>query len=300
MSFIFARKYSGQIKVLADNKMTVDSEDEDLLINSIGVETYRKIRHLGVIKNVIINDSICVSSAGILEDFNELLKYIDDDKEVDFDDICKRAFEINVNSNNRTDFIVCIAKDASKIYQIKNYKMEEVDFAWIGSKNCFEKFQSIRLSKKNNNQTIYDCESHTEIPLNSDESNDLHAFSEVLKSNIDDMVGEEVIECYSDEGKFCYLEKLSTSISKPRTLPSNKDSIKIYDDVFDGGYTYYVYKSYDNYKMYINQLKCGIEYLPYISDEKFNHLRIPFFDYCDVDEFEKKHNCESRSMTMFV
>ena len=67
MSFIFARKYLNKINVLADNKVTVDPKDESFLLKNIGVEAYRKIKSLGIIKNVIINQNICVCSAGVLK-----------------------------------------------------------------------------------------------------------------------------------------------------------------------------------------------------------------------------------------
>lgn len=165
MSFIFARKYLDKINVLADNKVTVDPKDESFLIKNIGTEAYRKIKSLGIIKNVIINQNICVCSAGVLEDYNDLLKYIDNGKNISYEDICNKALEINVKTNNRTDFIVCTVENEMKIVQIKNYKKEETESAWIGSKDCFEKFQYIRFGADMNKKTIYDCERKKEMPL---------------------------------------------------------------------------------------------------------------------------------------
>lgn len=298
MSFIFARKYSNQIKIFADKKMTIDPKDEAFLIKNIGMKAYRRIKSLGVVKNVIINESICVSSAGILEDFNELLRYIDDNEKISFDDICKKALEININSNNRTDFIVCTVKDEKKIVQIKDYEQAETNSSWIGSNKCFNKFQSIRFSEDMVSQTIYDCESKKEIILGTEDI-DSQSFSKVLKSNIDDTVGEELIECVSSGDRFYYMDMLSTSISKPKVLKQG-ETLSLYDDAFDGGYTYYVYKSSDNYKLYIEQLKCGVEYCPHIKYVKYDHLRIPKFEYCSVVDFEKKHNCGDYSITMSI
>lgn len=298
MSFIFARKYSNQIKIFSDKKMTVDPKDEAFLIKNIGAETYGRINSLGVVKNVIINENICVSSAGILEDFNELLKYIDDNKYLSFNDICKKALEINISSKNRTDFIICTVKDEKRIIQIKDYEQTETESSWIGSIECFDKFQSIRFSDKMTKQTIYDCESKKEIPLDT-ESIDSLSFSEVLKLNIDDTVGEEPIECVSAGNKFYYMDKLFTSISKTKIIERGQ-ALSLYDNVFDGGYTYYVYRSSDNYKLYIEQLKCGVEYCPHISYEKYNHLRIPKFEYCNVADFEKNHNCGDCSIVMSI
>lgn len=298
MSFILARKYGDRIRIFADKKMTVDPKDEAFLIKNIGVENYRRIKSLGVVKNVIINQNICVSSAGILEDFNDLLKYIDGNENILFDDICKKALEININSNNRTDFIICTVEDECRIIQIKDYEQSETDSSWIGSSKCFNKFQSIRFSDDMSKQTIYDCESKKEIPLDS-EGIDSFSFSKVLKSNIDDTVGEESIDCASSNNRFYYIDKFSTSISKPRVLKQGQ-SLSLYDDVFDGGYTYYVYRSSDNYKLYIEQLKCGVEYCPHIKYVKYDHLRIPKFEYCDAADFEKNHNCGDYLITMNI
>lgn len=298
MSFIFARKYDNKIRVFADKKITVDPKDEDFLIKNIGIDNYRKIKSLGIVKNVIINESICISSAGILEDFNELLKYVDNNKKISFSDICKKALEININSKNRTDFIICTVKENNKIVQIKNFKESETNSAWIGSRDCFEKFQSIRFGENIIKKTIYDCESKKEIPLDAEDIDSL-SFIEVLKLKVDDTISEESIDCVSSENKFYYLDKLSTSISKPRKIEGNQ-AINFYDNVFDGGYTYYVYKSSNNYKMYIEQLKCGIEFCPHINYEKYNHLRIPKFEYCNAADFEKNHNCNKCSIVMNI
>lgn len=298
MSFIFARKYSNGIEIFADNKMTIDSNDESIIINAVGMATYKRIMSLGVIKNVIVNESICICSAGILEDFNKLLEYIDNKESILLDDICNKALEINNKSNNRTDFIICSVKDNKIIIQIKDYEKCEVESSWIGSKKCFEVFQSIRHSEEISKQTIYDCETKKDIPLN-DEGIDSFSFQNTLQSIVDSTVGEKAIICESVNNKFYYREGLSTSISKPRTVELGK-VINLYDDVFDGGYTYYIYHSSDNYKMYIDQLKCGIVYCPFLTYEKYNHLRLPKLEYCTVEEFQDKNNCEECSMKMYV
>lgn len=291
MSFIVAKKYSNRIRIFSDNKMTVNPDDEDILIKGMGIENYKKIKALGIIKNVIINENICICSAGILEDFNKLLEYVDTNQTKSFDDICIKALEINSQNNGRTDFIICTTKDNNRIVEIKNNEMLETESSWIGSKNCFEMFQNIRHSEEMLQQTIHDCKTKQEIPIDN-ESIDSKSFFKVLQSHIDDSVGEDPVECYSENDKLYYVEKLSTSISKPRTLEHGKP-LDLYDNVFDGGYMYFVYKSSDNYKLYIEQLKCGIEYCPHIEYEKFNHLRVPKFDYCDAVTFERKHNCSN-------
>ena len=52
--------------------------------------------------------------------------------------------------------------------------------------------------------------------------------------------------------------------------------------------------------MYIDQLKCGIVYCPFLIYEKYNHLRLPKLEYCTVEEFQDKNNCEECSIKMYV
>ena len=284
--------------VFADNKITVKPNEEDILIKCIGTDVYKKIKALGVVKNVIINEKICISSAGMLEDYNKLLKYVDENLYESFEDICRKALEIHIKTNNRTDFIICNVDDKFKVIQVKDGIMEETDSAWIGSKKCFDKFQEIRLSENYTQDTIYDIETKTELTLPNDII-DRDAFLKTLKSKVDDYVGEIMIECIGENNKFSYLEHLYTSLSKPKVVEPGQP-IKIYDNVFDGGFTYYVYNSSNNYKVYIEQLNCGIEFCPYLLNEKYNHLRIPKFDYCSVQEFERNHNCENNSIIMYI
>lgn len=296
MSFIFAKKYKNRIRVFADNKMTVKPNDEDILTKFIGVDAYKKIKALGIIKNVIINRNICISSTGILEDYNELLKYVDEKQYKSFEDICNKALEINVRTNNRTNFIICSINGECRIVKIDNCEIVNKDFAWIGSKECTEKLQEFRLNKNDIMDTIYDCETKKEM-LVTDEEIDRMAFLKTLQSKVDDDVGEIMIECVGQNNKFSYLEEIYTTISKPKVVEPGKP-IKIYDNVFDGGFTCHVYNSSNNYKIYIEQISCGVEFCPYLSDEKYNHLRIPKLDYCTVEEFEKNHNCEECSIIM--
>lgn len=299
MSFVYARKYNNKISVYADNKITVSPDDESILIKAIGKDDYRKIKLFGIIKNVIINENLCICFAGILEDFNDLLKYVDTKSNYDFDLICKKALEINKSKNNRTDFIICsIKNNDSKIVEIKNNVKLDVESSWVGSKICFEKFQSLRLNSKIDAKKINELESSNEISL-LDSNNDRRAFEEVLNLKLDDSVGDFSICCVTENQKFCYLEKLSTHISKERVLKQG-EPLNLYDNVYDGGFTYYVYNSSNNYKMYIEQMKTGIVYCPHLSYKKYNHLRIAKLEHCSPFEFEKKYNCGNCSIIMSI
>ena len=178
------------------------------------------------------------------------MAYIDD-KKPSFDDICDKALQINIESNNQTDFIICLVNLNSIIVEVKDYKKQEVDSSWIGSKACFEKFQSLHLSDDILHNQLYSCENNIESQLYAG-TKDSWYFSETLRANVDNSVGNVVIECSSSDHKFYYSE-LITSISKLRIVDPN-GRLSIYDDAFDGGYTYQVFESTNNYKMYIYEV----------------------------------------------
>lgn len=280
MSFVVAKKYKNKIKVMADNKLFVNPNDEQMLINEIGNKNYKDICCLGIIKNVIINKNICICFAGVLEDFNIILKKIDNNKIYDLHSICSIALEINIQKSNRTDFIICSATD-NVIYEIKNNKIKIVDSSWIGVHKCFEKYQKLRLSSEIRKY----CENVCEL-LPEDEKNDLieemidcESFKGVLNSTIDETVGNIVVECNVVDDEFLYKSYYSATISKPKELETNSSLINFDDSVFDGGYSFYVDESNSNYKMYIYQIECLVEYCAHLNNENYSHLRLPKIIY---------------------
>ena len=96
---------------------------------------------------------------------------------------------------------------------------------------------------------------------------------------------------------FQYNELFSTHVEKEQiVLPGNH--VKIYDNVFDGGYSYCVYQSNNNYKMYILQLGKGIIYEPNINDRSYNHLRMPNIYNMSESEFINKAEINEISVSL--
>ena len=123
------------------------------------------------------------------------------------------------------------------------------------------------------------------------------AFQKTVNSNIDDSVGGYVVECIGESGSFQYTELFSTHVEKEQiVLPGN--NVKIYDNVFDGGYSYHVYQSNNNYKMYILQLGKGIIYEPNIKDRSYNHLRMPKIYNMSESEFINKAEINEISVSL--
>lgn len=290
MSFIYARNLKNKIYVFSDSKLSISPEDKDRLIKIIGKENYNNVMSLGVIKNVIINKNICVASAGILEDFNRLLEIIDNNKLFKIEEICLEALKIHCDKNGRTDFIVALSDTTdSKLYEIKNGSIDEVQTSWLGIYECFKNFQRLKeIEKENIRLSDSDIEQlKKDRTFNLEQRFESIAFQKTVNSNIDDSVGGYVVECIGESGSFQYTELFSTHVEKEQiVLPGN--NVKIYDNVFDGGYSYCVYQSNNNYKMYILQLGKGIIYEPNIKDRSYNHLRMPKIYNMSESEFINK------------
>lgn len=293
MSFIYARNFKNRIYVFADSKLSTSPNDEGQLTKYLGKEAYNSIKSLGVIKNVIINENICVASAGVLEDFNILLKLIDDKKISTLDEICNEALRIHCDNRGRTDFIIALCDiEHSKLFEIKNGKIEEVLISWIGVYECFKKFQEIKNTQsEKENLSLSNLDSEFINYINKtfllEQLCDSKVFEEVVNSNVDNSVGGNIIECLGIYGKFVYKEKIYSYCEKPQEVKSG-GVIRTCDNVFDGGYSCHVYESNDNYKMYILQLGKGIVFEPYISDENYSHLRLPkIYEMCEQDFIDK-------------
>ena len=299
MSFIYARNINNKLYVLADSKLTVSSNDEALLIKAIGLENYNNIKLLGIVKNVIINNNICIASAGMLEDYNDLLQKVDENHIIEIEQICSIALNIHMKNNQRTDFV--IAKADSKcpvLYEVKDGKISEVASSWLGSYDCFSAFQSIR----NNSELIQQLTGYMDDKMKNEfgeETIDSHAFKKVVNLNIDSSVGGTVIECKMHNSFFQYNECLTTCTEKPHALLPG-GIVKLYDNVFDGGYTCHVYQSSDYYKMYILQLNKGVIFEPHINDKNYNHLRLPKLYDLNEDEFLKLNCIENLGLIIQV
>lgn len=284
MSFIYARNLKNKVYVFADSKLSVTPKDEAQLIKILGKKSYINIRTLGVIKNVIIDEKICIASAGVLEDFNAILKKIDLNKNYDVHEICKYALDIHLKKDMRTDFIIALSDcNNSKLFEIKNGEVNEVQSSWLGSYECFKKFQII----KHDDEVVGKLTGYMDEEMKaefSEETIDSYAFKETVNAKIDETVGGYIIECFGKNGEFRYNEQISTYTEKAHPVSSD-GIVKIYDNVFDGGYTYHVFQSKTNYMIYISQLEKGIIYEPHIEDKNYDYLRFPKLYNVSEQEF---------------
>ncbi len=312
MSFVYARKLKNKFYILADSKTTISDDDSDRLKIRIGEKVYNDLKKFGVIKNVIINENICIASAGVLEDFNELLKYVDTQKINDINLISHQALNIHLHNNKRTDFIIAKIDTNKELLEIKNGIISKVETSWLGSYNCFNIFQNIRHDKLFRNQiedsySVLIEEDKNRINYNEfppitiddiEKDIDFKAFDKAVKSNTDLTVGGYIVECIEHHNKFMYPECINSTVEKPQIVPSDGE-INTYNEASEGGYTYHAYESNNNFKLYIYQMKKGIIYEPNINDPKYNHLRLPKIYNMKLDDFIKNNNIK-QSITINI
>ena len=285
LSFLFARKTNNYLYILADTKINY-SEISDQLLNKIG-DTANLINKYGIIKNVIINRNLCVGAAGIVEHFNELLAYIENRGSSTLSEIVNKALDINNKYNQDTDFIIAFADNKNKgLYLVKDGTLNDVDSCWIGVKDCFRAFQSMRLDE-NIKDVYYDNDL-------SEEDNmfcfDKFCFSNVLNKNIDtDSVGKNMVNCYYGKDGFTYSNEYFFETFKRQTLLPGEgvifgNSIEYGDGI--------IVSNFVNgcYAICYPQLHKSIIYEPYLDIEGFDRIRIPrLIDCGDTCEFGKEN-----------
>lgn len=268
MSYLYAYYEKNKIQMFADTKVTFSENEKDILKKRLKNEVdYNNLVKFGIIKNVIINKNICIGSAGKLEHFNELLKYIETNKDYNIDSIKNKALDINIKYNDTTDFIIAyVGVNKKRIYLIHDNKLLIKDSCWIGddvTNSLFEK---------------YNKESDTSCS---------NAFECAIIDSKENSVGGFAIQCCETNGEFRYPEMMKSSVERKQILLPNQPMI-LFDSIQNGGFTHYYFESSDIVSVYIYQMKSGVRYIPCIDDEKYSFLRIPKVYHMGDVEFQRE------------
>ena len=282
MSYLYASNKNNNMYIFSDTKVTFSDKEEDILFNVLKKKTddFENLKKFGIVKNVIINKNICIGSAGILEHFNELLKYIESNEIYDIENIKSKALEINIKYGRDTDFIIAFTSITdNKLYLVNEGKILLVDSCWIGSEDTNKLFEKYKK----------------EFGTTEDKSTYTEAFKKAIEDPNDDVVGGLFIECYGRNGEFHYPEKMTSFVEREHTV-TNNGSIILFDSVANGGYTSYFYESKDLVSLYIYQMNRGIRYCPTIQDRQYDHLRFPNVYNLNEEQFIKKYNLTEPSI----
>ena len=137
MSLIVAKKFNERVFVISDTKLTYNEEEKNIITS-------------GTIKTIIIGKEVNLSFAGYICYAEDLLKWIEINKnKINLHDLISALKIVNVKSCYQTEFILCIGGIEIKhteIIQIKDGKISDVESAWIGSYEAFRKFQEVYVS----------------------------------------------------------------------------------------------------------------------------------------------------------
>jgi hypothetical protein len=264
MSLIVAKKEGDYIYIVSDTKLTnTDNLNREKLP---GPEEF------SAIKTVILNPWICISFAGYTGDAN---KAIAECRKMSnrVNDIIKRLLEVNINSNNCTEFIVCVNIPPFLIFEIKGSKCETTSSAWIGSNDGFNEFQKIFLSSEKD-----DLLSKMEDGL-----------SAVIESYVKGVNGF-MIAVTNKAQHFAYQQSMKTYM--PARTYTGNHVLDVYGLVQEGGYTLNIFTNDRNdvLAVHIRQNKYGLIY----TSKNGGYLEPEIFRDVDEHEFneitEQRHN----------
>ncbi len=136
MTLVIAKIFEDNIQIISDTKIS------DIYLGSQNPLS-------GQLKTVILNPHISISFSGLPGYVEEVLepfyqkKYPNSNSIVVVNSILFKCLEVNIKSDNLTNFIVCVMfQNKPTIFRISNGKIEQnLKNAWIGDKVGFNKYQ---------------------------------------------------------------------------------------------------------------------------------------------------------------
>ncbi len=127
MSLAVARQINGIITILSDTHLT----------NPVRKPRQRLVQ--GVIKSRILNDSLCVSFAGIKHWAKVGLSAVEKQPLAAADEVAATLLRIHEQSSQSTDFLIAAADPQPRLIEITNGQAKTVVTSWLGS--AFSHFQ---------------------------------------------------------------------------------------------------------------------------------------------------------------
>lgn len=128
MSLIVARQFGQDLMIFGDTYFTD--------VHGIGPPDLR-----GIIKTVVLTDSLCISFAGNVHWATDALRELSLLGLQGPDDVASVLLRVHNDSKCSTDFLVASATPDSRLIEIKSGYMKPVVASWLGSGPAFERFQ---------------------------------------------------------------------------------------------------------------------------------------------------------------
>jgi tetratricopeptide (TPR) repeat protein len=262
MSLIIAKKLDRNIFIVSDTKLTNPQN-----INHVEFNTPEEFC---AIKTIILNPYVTISFAGetghakiaiahcrkLNDKITEILVYL---------------LQTNINSNDATEFIVCVNLPPFFIYEIKKSRCEPTSSAWIGDSDGFNEFQSHFL-KSDKPDLLSKMED---------------AFNGVIESDVKSVNGF-LITVTNENHFFSYKQYMRTYIPS-RTYVGNS-IIEVYGTVQEGGYTINLFSDEKNevLAIHLRQNDYGLIYVN--KDDSYLEPIV----HKDVDEHEFNEITEAK------
>ncbi len=283
MSFIYAHKYNNTITILSDTKPTISPNDISKLEKRFtDTEAYNFLKY-GIIKTVIYRPNITISSAGEIEHFNELLKFLYTNNVDDVKSITSEAFNLCFKYGGDTDFIVTTEEN---IYEVTEKGIKNVLSSWIGDVDAYIEFN--RFKENNTPNEIYYIGDVSENIRELDKEKSLvdEAFKSLINNPKINTVGGFVVRCICEDGKYKFLGSYTSTFVKPQILNPG-EALNFESTKEDGGFTFIVAESSKYYYGYFKQIDKFIVYKNGYSDDKYKYLSMPYIvdteEECIID-----------------
>lgn len=246
MSLIVAKVEGNSILIVSDTKLSYSNDGEE--------EAQRqKVKpNEGVIKTTIINSNVCVSFAGNVDEAEKAIKDIEPSNTID--QIQNILYKSHRDSLGEVDYIIALGLPIPKIIVIKNGKVEESLYSWIGNKDGYERFQKYMLGKVKSDRPETSFKVELSIEKKPDIFDNLiNSMDRVIEdSDIKGIAGFRVSVIF-EEGKFIYRPYLHSYSGTPTieiTMPPGVRSVTfpmpIHGSNASGGYTINFFRSKEN------------------------------------------------------
>lgn len=268
MSFIYAIN-DKVFNIMSDTKVSIN---DNLMRLWKDMDSKRIVEQIGMIKTIIVSDSIVIAYAGnTFEGFALLLRRYKG-KNIDLEELIQELYNVHIESSEDIEFLVGYykGKDEKELISIKNgTTIRGCKRAWLGSFDAYKEFA--RLEKnipeetyKNIFVTSFDSQGKAYKEPLGEKIAYVHqmnrVFNIVVESGIDSTVGGTVVRvsAMEEDSRWEYMGGIiAVSGYVPQKVEAG-ENVSFFRGSQDGSYCCNIYQSSRNYCMYIYEDDLGI------------------------------------------